>query len=859
MSKCPLTPRSHPGPRELRSPPGGELTPGSDGACRGSWREFLRLRSVAGSLVLLLLLPLAQSCRERGAKESAVRDGTYGTGTLVAHLFALYESLGPGQSAMDAEAERLLSEGLEAPDSDPNWPTLTFIAGEMELGRGNTGNAGRLFRSLAKWGSSMEPHPQESGSWGGSGLAVLGLWRWLENLEAQEAAPADRVSEAIEVALKLRSTRFYRGMLQSGLQPGLPQLEEDLARMLAHLAWKTGHPKRRMLFLEALGTYATHRVRPDDQAIIDELIGDGLLDPRHLQLYRAKRMLALVLTRPEQDIAIELLRSIWDDAGLGRNIRSEAGYLWCHHMRRRENPQEIIRILSEVIELSNDDEIAQMALYRRAMTQNTQPLFERDMELLISDYPDGFFSDDALYQLATRSLYRGDLEDAIERYRQLQELPRPHDYEDSAYILPAIGLIGRYDTADPDVAALRQAERFLGRYVEMYPSGVFRLRALFWQGRISEAAGDGATARDRFEQVVQEAPHSYFGIRAQLHLEHGRAAERMVLPDPESATALRIRDSYNPKLVTTQLTGGSAYHQRLQAAAASGLYRRVLEQALGVERSFRRRLDGIPLEDLESHGLIAPVGLLLSLREDLHAARDSETEAENWLQLAGLAGQEFGDWPLAIEATSVVGERLPWRKRMTIELQSDPSFLATMYPTLAESRSLELDQALIDHAWDVDGSTALSRSLMYAVIRNESRFYAGAISPVGAVGLFQFMPHVFGSLKSSLNLLEEVGSQSDFDYLSVPRNNVSVWSKWVAAERFGFDRRDGLAIGLMKHHAGSGNLRRWNRTWRMIRPESREADLEFRMDTPGFNATRVFVQAVLRDTAIAEAAGMFRD
>ncbi|MDE0124819.1 MAG: tetratricopeptide repeat protein [Bryobacterales bacterium] len=833
--------------------------PVPDAACRGGWRKFLRRRSVAGSLVVLLMVPLAQSCGERGAKESAGRDETYDTGTLVADLFAIYESLGPGQSPMDAEAERLLSESLGAPDSDPNWPTLTFIAAEIELRQGNTGNAGRSFRNLAKWGSSTEPDPQESGSWGGSGLAVLGLWRWLEILEDQDAAPADRVSEAIEVALKLRSTRFYRGMLESGLLPGLPQLEEDLARTLAHLAWKTGHPKRRTLFLEALGTYATHRVPPEDQVIIDELIGEGLLDSRHLQLFRAKRMLALVLTRPEQDIAIELLRSIWDDTGLGRNIRSEAGYLWCHYMRRRGNPQEIIRILSEVIELSNDDEIAEMALYRRAMTQNTQPLFEKDMELLISDYPDGFFSDDALYQLATRSLYSGDLEDAIERYRQLQELPRPHDYEDSAYILPAIGLIGRYDTADPDVDALQQAESFLERYVETYPNGVFRLRGLFWQGRISEATGETATARERFGQVLREAPHSYFGIRAQLHLEHGRDAERMVLPDPGSGTALRIRDSYNPDLVPTQLMSGSAYHRRLQAAAASGLYRRVLERAKGIERSLRRRLDGIPLEDLESRGLIAPVGLLLALREDLYAARDSETEAENWLQLAGLAGQEFGDWPLAIEATSVVGERLPWRRRMTLELQSDPSFLGTVYPTLAESRSPELDQALIDYAWDVDGSTALSRSLMYAVIRNESRFYAGAISPVGAVGLFQFMPHVFRSLKSSLNLSEEVGAQSDFDFLSVPRNNVSVWSRWVAAERFGFDTRDGLAAGLMKHHAGSGNLRRWSRTWRMIRPESEEADLEFRIDTPGFNATRVFVQAVIRDTAIAEAAGMFRD
>ena len=822
---------------------------------------FTRHRPVAAIVACLLALPLTQSCGKRAATEAADDYRVNESGALVADLYALYDSLGSGQSPTDADAEALLSESLQVSDSDPNWPTLAFIAGEIELRRGNVGSASKSFRRLATWGSSIELSANESDSWGGSGLAVLGLWRWLEILEGENPTPADRVSEVIEVALRLKSTRFYRGMLDSGLLPGMPQLEENLAGRLAHLAWEIEHPKRRMLFLEGLSTYTTHRLSPEDQAIVDELIGDGLLDPRHLQLFRAKRLLALVLTRPEEDIAIELLRGIWDDASLDPDIRSEAGYLWCYYMRTRGNRREIVQILSEVIALADDEQVAEMALYRRAMMQNSQPLFERDMEQLISGYPDGFLTDDALYQLATRSLFRGDLEDAVARYSQLQELPRPHDYEDSAYLLPAIGLIGRYDTssAAPDIAALRQAEDFLQQYIDIYPNGVFRLRALFWQGRVSEALDDAPMARDRFEQVFQEAPYSYFGIRAQLHLEHGRDAESMVLPDLGSDTAAHIRDAYRPDLVPTRLSSGSAYHRRLQAAAASGIYQTVLEKASSVEASFRRRLDGVPLEDLDSRGLIVPVGLLLSLREDVEAARDSETVAENWLQLAGFAGHKVGDWPLAIEAKSVTGDRLPWRSRITTELQTDPSYLATVYPALAELQPLDLDQALIDHAWDVGGSTELSRSLMYAVIRNESRFYAGAISPVGAVGLFQFMPHVFRGLKRSLNLASQVGTQSDFDFLSVPRNNISVWSEWVAAEKFGFDERDGLAMGLMKHHGGSGNLQRWNRTWNTIRPAGREADVEFRMDTPGFSATRIFVHKVLRDVAIAEASGIFRD
>ena len=190
-------------------------------------------------------------------------------------------------------------------------------------------------------------------------------------------------------------------------------------------------------------------------------------------------------------------------------------------------------------------------------------------------------------------------------------------------------------------------------------------------------------------------------------------------------------------------------------------------------------------------------------------------------------------------------------------MQSDPSYLATVLAALNRLQPSDLGQVLVDNAWDMGDSNELSRSLMYAVIRNESRFYAGAISPVGALGLFQFMPHVFRNLKTSLNLTEQVGTRSDFDFLSVPRNNVSVWTKWVAAERFGFDERDGVAMGLMKHHAGNGHVRSRNRTWSLLGGSRSEPGIEFRIDTPGFNATRVLVQATLRDTAIAEASGYF--
>ena len=71
---------------------------------------------------------------------------------------------------------------------------------------------------------------------------------------------------------------------------------------------------------------------------------------------------------------------------------------------------------------------------------------------------------------------------------------------------------------------------------------------------------------------------------------------------------------------------------------------------------------------------------------------------------------------------------------------------------------------------------------------------------------------------------------------------------------FPLENRNGIAITLMKHHAGLGNVNSWSEYWAKLSPEG---DLEYRIETARFNATRNFVRRVLRDTTIVEAARLF--
>ena len=184
-------------------------------------------------------------------------------------------------------------------------------------------------------------------------------------------------------------------------------------------------------------------------------------------------------------------------------------------------------------------------------------------------------------------------------------------------------------------------------------------------------------------------------------------------------------------------------------------------------------------------------------------------------------------------------------------MQSDPRYLATAYPGIDVLGTLK--EPLAAAAWPIEGSTALSESLMYSIIRHESGYYPGAISAVGAIGLFQIMPLTFEGMESCWKVRSGDEKPTAASYLFDPGRNTQFWSCWVRKE-FAPKTRDDIALTLIKHQAGAGNLREWMKSWK---GRAIEGDLELQLDTLRFPATQVFVRNVLTDIAIADAGGFF--
>jgi len=743
----------------------------------------------------------------------------------------------------NTKLDGLLSEALQSSRENPHWPTLTYLAGEINRQHKNIEQARQSFRALAEWGISDDAAGPYGDTWGGSGLSVLGLWRWLQLIDQQGAVTAEEIEAAFNVADSIQETRFYSGMIQTKLLAALPLLEEDIAERLAHIAWKNNKQDQAVsFFLDFLSIISSATLKPISAEIKAYILSKELADPERLELYRNSRILNLTQSNTAKKQAAEALNQLWQNPSVPVGVRNEAGYKFAVFNRRYENRDKIISILSEIIN-STEASFTEKALYQRGKIYNRgkasttqKTAFRNDMITLIKRFPSGERADNALYQLATDYLFDDDLDNALLYYGKLQTLQSQNDYQDSAYFMPALGLIARGQGSD-----LADAKSLLNKYIDLYPQGVFRLRCLFWKGRIAEQEGKDQQANELFESLVNKAPYDYYGIRARMHIEEGINATLKDLPGFESQTRKDFHQHYINSHTDSELKGNSAYHKRIKQASNSGLYRQLIE----INETLDDRLDNIPLQRLDDENKLVPSALLLSFRQDAIAARDIDTEASNWLQLSSHFGQILQDWPMALAMLDT------GNKDQLSKLENNPGYLATAYPSISFLNSLE--QPMARSAWLIDHSKNLSGSLMYSVIRHESRFYPKAISKAGALGLFQFMPYVFKSLENKQKLPQARGDLTVSEYLLNADKNISLWASWVQDE-FSVNNRNGIAMALIKHQAGSGNLKYWQQTWEKLH---RQNDLEFQIETARFSATRYFVKRVLRDMSIVDAAAFF--
>lgn len=745
--------------------------------------------------------------------------------------------------------ERSLQDALRLARGDrrdPMWPVARFASAEALMRTGQEMEALAGHRDLAEW-SADDPYED---TWAGSGLGIISLWRWASLLEARDdinGAEVDRLLAA-HAALE-RYRRLGERMFAFGFLDSLPQIEEDLYRRLALLAFRAErHDQAHVLFLRYLERSSTPTLSRREQEIVDHLEEENWASPAEIGLVRAKRLAAL----HRYDLAEEQLESLRRNESA--SVRARAGLELARLIRRTGRKldktktmiQNVDAVLEQVLEDARRPDLIQEALMFRVITFNRYGR-ERDPEIVLESlndlwnrFPSGSKADDAKYFLASfyhdRFVAKGDprdREEALGHYRELREYAGVNDWTNLSRFRPAI-LLYAGDESDQ-----REAQRLLIELREVVPSGPLDRTTRFWLGRLDEDAGREPEARRWFKGLATDR-WDYLSIRARMHLETGQGARSEANPggDVEQALAQAMRKS--PRV--SGISGSSPYHQRLEISLNTGIYADLMARRNSLRGNLKERLQLIPLEELDSDGRLTQLAILLALRQDVMAARDSEPSGRNHLEVQA-AVAEAGDWSLSAALAIARGSRFGDPGR----IQAQPGYLATSYPSVEAVLGPAL--ARLADTWKAPVP------LLYAIIRRESLFDAAAWSEDAAIGYFQITPATFRAFDDPTrvfkwDVLRTSGKASREEFLLTPDLSLSFGTRYIGEYLLPRNRGD-LMRALVEHNAGDPVLRRWQKGWENL---GLAGDVEYVVASMRYVETRALVQGVLTDFWLMSAA-----
>jgi Soluble lytic murein transglycosylase and related regulatory proteins (some contain LysM/invasin domains) len=254
----------------------------------------------------------------------------------------------------------------------------------------------------------------------------------------------------------------------------------------------------------------------------------------------------------------------------------------------------------------------------------------------------------ALYLLADLATDDGDDAGARAMYQQIyRTYPASSRAGDSRFNAAIIDLAsGRASAAAHAFDSLRT----------LMPRSDEALAATYWSGRAWDAAGSDATARERWQEVVDRQPMSYYGFAAAKRLGSrgwspvGNAAPPPHVPAVDSAIARialleRLGMDVEARFEYDALDDAASESPRRLAATAQALTHR--GQSARAIRLAQKLVDG-------GHADVQTYRLLFPLFDRDELAHDAKANELDPVLVAGLIRQESAFYPRAL---SVAGAR----------------------------------------------------------------------------------------------------------------------------------------------------------------------------------------------------------
>ena len=465
---------------------------------------------------------------------------------------------------------------------------------------------------------------------------------------------------------------------------------------------------------------------------------------------------------------------------------------------------------------------ADQAVYMKAQAEraNDQPdAALASIERLIEDYPQSEYADNAWLEKGLTYAWKGDTGQAVTAYQNLAGFFPASVLAPDALMRAARLLDGDRRFVEAAAAYADVQARFPGwedadealwyaglahyragapqqaigswrTLLSGYPSSVYRLKTLFWLGKLDARPESGP---GYWEQLARSDARNYYALRAgQIQAREPVTAGRMVL-GPVTPPAW---DEAKAEAELRTWLGG-------WAPLPAG------EDLATLPVTTTRRLDFRRGEAL----------LAMGLRTDALAALDT-VRAAAWsqpVQLAHLAmyWHRQGLDGLAARAATRLAGLAPGRT-----VQAAPRSLQTLaYPlAYADLVSAEAQARKLDPL------------LLAAVIRQESLFEPAAESYAGARGLGQVMPATGEGIARSLDMAGFV-----LDDLYRPWVSVRFAAYYLAVQLNRFDQN--ILLTLSAYNGGPGNTLHWLEA-------TGNDDLDLFVEVIGASQSRIYLQRV---------------
>ena len=398
--------------------------------------------------------------------------------------------------------------------------------------------------------------------------------------------------------------------------------------------------------------------------------------------------------------------------------------------------------------------------------------------------PDGDLADNALWWSSRLLQERGDLDQASSNYQRLAT-----SYPSSEFARRAGILAGLLPLQDGNVSAAEI--RFLA-VASAAAHTQTEQRAWLWIGKLRADGGDDRGAASAFRQAIDLDPVSYSGLRADANLQ--------ALAEAATASAA-ANDRPLARLITQNESALSWLGRNFgpeDSESAAFIQEPAWQAAVQLERAGFRQSASIRFGELIESARAQPwrlyrIGQQLNGLAVAHRVLDVGEQL-----LAGLDASERAAAPVEI---------LRWAYP-----QGWPALIAT------EASSTEIDALLL-----------------YALIRQESRFNPDAGSSAGALGLTQVIPPTADAIATAL-------SDQSFavDLLFRPERSIAYGAYYLSEQLRHFGEAPWIALAA--YNGGPGNADRWAGGDPKI-----DQDLFF--DQISFTETRLYVQLVLENLA----------